>query len=271
MTEDRKKQILERISFTSQIEDGAERGRKFRNIVGALCLDFVRTGDRWFLDEAQKTAGLVTDDPSKAYLEIAKTMAKVSISKNDDALLEEALKITEKITDEIELSVALHDVVQAHAVIGIKQDNETLFSRSLDLIKSIPRGTYRSIAYRNISRALLKSNPEKAKQLLETSIEIIEGKKIEPLFLASAFLDISHILATLNDPRSRDFLGRAIELVDKIEDESDRSAILLKTVETEIALAKLLNDDRLRKEAAKLSERISREYYKTLSIKCISQ
>ncbi len=199
MTEERKKQIMEQISSASQIEDDAERGRKFRNIVSALCLEFGRTGDRWFLDEAKKTAGLVTDDPSKAYLEITKTMAKVSINKNDDMMLDEALKITEKITDEIELSVALHEVVQAHAVIGINRKDEVLFSRSLDLINRIPRDTYRSSAYRNISRGLIKSNPEKSKQLLETSIEIIEGKKIEPLFLASAFLDISHLLATLND------------------------------------------------------------------------
>jgi hypothetical protein len=271
MTEERKKQIMGQILSAAQVQDSSERGRKYRNIVGVLCLEFVRLNDRWFLDEAKKTAGLVTDDPSKAYLEITKTMAKVSINKNDDFLLNEALKITEKIANEIELSVALHDVVQAYALIGIKQNNETLFSRSLDLIKSIPRDSYRSSAYRNIARAIMKSNPGKARQFLENSIEIIEGKKIDPLFLASAFLDISHLLATLNDPRSRDFLRRAIELVDKIEDESDRSAILLKTTETEVALAKLLNDDTLRTEAARLSERISREYYKTLSIKCISQ
>jgi glutaminase len=117
---------------------------------------------------------------------------------------------------------------------------------------------------------LLKTNPEKAKQLIETSIEIIEGKKIEPIFLASAFLEISHLTATLNDPRSRDFLRRAIELVEKIDYEPDVSAILLKTIETEVALAKLLNDNTMIKEAARLSERISREYYKTLAIKCIS-
>lgn len=271
MTEERKKKILEQLSSAALIQDSAERGRKHRNIVSALCLEFVRTGDRWFLDESIKTAGLVTDDPSKAFLEITKTMAKVSINKNDFGMLDEALQITEKITDEIELSVALHDVVQAHAVLGIKQNNETLFSRSLDLINRIPRDTYRSSAYRNISRALLKTNPEKAKQLLETSIEIIEGKKIEPLFLASAFLDISHLLATLTDTRSRDFFIMAIELIDKIENEYDISAILLKTIETEVAIAKLVNDDTMIKEAARLSERISREYYKTLSINCISQ
>ena len=271
MTEDRKKQIIEQISSAAKIDEGAERGRKFRNIVGALCLEFVRTGDRWFLDEAIKTAGLVTDDPSKAYLEIAKTMAKVSINKNDAGMLDEALKITEKITDEIELSVALHDVVQAQAVIGIKQNNETLFSRSIDLINRIPRDTYRSSTYRNIARMIMKSNPGKARRFLDKSIEIIEGKKIEPLFLASAFLDISHLLATLNDMRYGDFLRKAIELVDKMEDESDISAILLKTIETEIALAKLLKDDILRQEASGHSERISREYYKTLSIKCITQ
>jgi tetratricopeptide (TPR) repeat protein len=270
MTEDMKQQILERISSVSQILDGAESGRKYRNIVGALCLELVRSGDRWFLDESIKIARLVTDDPSKAYLEIAKTMAKVSINKNDFRMLDEALQITEKITDEIELSVALHDIVQAHAVIGIKQNNETFFSRSLDLINKIPRVTYRSSAYRNIARVLLKTNPEKAKQLIETSIEIIEGKKIEPIFLASAFLEISHLTATLNDPRSRDFLRRAIELVEKIDYEPDVSAILLKTIETEVALAKLLNDNTMIKEAARLSERISREYYKTLAIKCIS-
>jgi hypothetical protein len=73
------------------------------------------------------------------------------------------------------------------------------------------------------------------------------------------------VLSVLNDTRSYGFIKRAITLADGIADEFEKSAVLLKIVETEKAIGTKHKDEELLKEAIVLSGRITREYYKTLA------
>ncbi|VVB93957.1 Uncharacterised protein [uncultured archaeon] len=254
------------ISSASEIQDPAEKSRKYRNIVGILSMEAVRSNDPWYLEEAIKTAGLVTDDPSKAYVEIIRAMAKIGVNRKDEEKLNEGVKITERIDNNLDLSVALHELVVAFAKIGIDRKDEKLISYSLYLSEKIPLNTYRSSAFRNIARLQAGANPKRAHELLGSAIELIEkSKDVEPVFLISAFCDIASLLSLLNDERSYGFIKRAIGLADGIVDEFEKSAVLLKIVETERVIGNKLKDEALLKEALVLSGRITREYYKTLA------
>lgn len=258
------------ISSASEIQDSAEKSRKFRNIVGILASEAVRSNDPWYLEEAIKTAELVTDDPSKAYVEIIRAMAKIGMNRIDEETLKEGVRITGRIDNNLDLSVALHELVVAFAKIGIDRKDEKLFSYSLDLSEKIPLNTYRSSAFRNIARLLAPANPKRALELLGSAIELIEkSKDAEPVFLASAFCDIASLLSLLNDGRSYGFIKRAITLADGIADEFEKSAVLLKIVETERAIGTKQKDEGLLKEAVVLSGRISKEYYKTLAVDAV--
>ncbi|MCZ7400188.1 MAG: hypothetical protein O8C62_11045 [Candidatus Methanoperedens sp.] len=270
MQDERKNRILGMISSASEIQDSAEKSRKFRNIVGILASEAVRSNDPWYLEEAIKTAELVTDDPSKAYVEIIRAMAKIGMNRIDEETLKEGVRITGRIDNNLDLSVALHELVVAFAKIGIDRKDEKLFSYSLDLSEKIPLNTYRSSAFRNIARLLAPANPKRALELLGSAIELIEkSKDAEPVFLASAFCDIASLLSLLNDGRSYGFIKRAITLADGIADEFEKSAVLLKIVETERAIGTKQKDEGLLKEAVVLSGRISKEYYKTLAVDAV--
>ncbi len=258
------------ISSASQIQDLVEKSRKYRNIVGILSMEAVRSNDPWYLEEAIKTAGLVTDDPSKAYVDIVRAMAKIGMNRKDEETLKEGVKITGRINNNLDLSVALHELVVAFAKIGIDRKDEKLFSYSLDLSEKIPLNTYRSSALRNIARLQVGANPKRALELLGSAIELIEkSKDVEPVFLASAFCDIALLLSLLDDERSYGFIKRAITLADGIADEFEKSAVFLKIVEIERAIGTKRKNEGLLKEAVMLSERITREYYKTLAVEAV--
>jgi tetratricopeptide (TPR) repeat protein len=267
MPEDKKNKIQGMLDSAAGISDSAERSRKYRNIVGILAQEAMRAMDSWYLEEAIKTAGLVTDDPSKAYVDIVRAMAKIGVNRKDEETLSEALKITEKIDNDLDLSVALHELVVAFARYGMDKKDERLFSYSVELMQRIPLNTFRSSAFRNNSRLLAGSNPEKAMELLENAIELIEkSKDTEPVYLASAFCDIAALLA---NGRSSDFIRKAIALANDLVDDFEKSAVLLKIVETEIVVGTQRHDDKLLKDAVMISKGITREYYKTLALEAI--
>ncbi|MGB8218146.1 MAG: hypothetical protein WCE94_12670 [Candidatus Methanoperedens sp.] len=266
MQDEKKNRILSMISSASQIQDSAEKSRKYRNIVGILSMEAVRSNDPWFLENAIKTAELVTDDPSKAYVDIIRAMAKIGMNRKDEEALKEGVRITGKIGNNLDLSVALHELAVAFAKIGTDRKDEKLLSYSLDLSEKIPLNTFHSSALRNVARFLIGANPERALELLRSAIELIEkSKDVQPVYLASAFCDIASLLSLLNDTRSYGFIKRAITLADGIADEFEKSAVFLKIVETERAIGTKQKDEGLLKEAEMLSERITREYYRTLA------
>lgn len=254
------------VSSASQIQDSAEKSRKYRNIVGILSMEAVRSNDLWYLEEAIKTAGLVTDDPSKAYVDIIRAIAKIGTNRKDEETLKEGVEISGTIDNNLDHSVALHELVVAFAKIGIDRTDEKLLSYSLDLSEKIPLNTYRSSALRNIARLQVGANPKRALELVGSAIELIEkGVDVEPVFLASAYCDIALLLSLLNDGRSYGFIKIAITLADGIAEEFEKSAVLLKIVETERAIGTKQKDEGLLKEAVMLSERITKEYYRTLA------
>lgn len=270
MTEDKKKRMQQMIASASLIEDLSERSRKYRNIIGVLSYEATRSDDAWYLEEAIKTASLVTEDRSKAYVDIVRAMAKIGINRKDEKMLARALKITESIDNNLDISVALHEIAVALAKLGMDKKDEGFISRSLELIQKIPMNTYVSSAYRNISRLIAGLDPERAKELLETAIEVIEkSKDVEPVYLASAYCDIASLLSKFNDGRSYGFIKKALELADGIEDDFEKSAVLLKIVETESIIGAEKNEDALLKEAAKISKGITREYYRSLAQEAI--
>lgn len=270
MQDDKKKKIQDMLASAAGSAEPAEQSRKYRNIVGILAQQAAHSADSWYLEEAFKTAELVTEDASKAYVDIIRAMAKTGANRKDEQLLRQAVKITERIDNNLDLSVALHEIGIAFAKYGIDKKDEEIFSYSMALVQRIPLNTFRSLAFRNISRMLAGSNPERAMELLETAIELIEkSKDTEPVYLISAFCDIASLLAKLNDERGFGFIRRAITLADDVADDFEKSAVLLKIVETEIALGTQKHDEGLLKEASLLSERITREYYKTLAFNAI--
>lgn len=268
MQDDMKNKIRDMITSVTGIVDLTERSRKYRNIVGILAQQAAQSADLWCLEEALKTAELVTEDASKAYVDIIRAMAKIGVNRKDEAMLRGAVKITGLVDNDLDLSVALHEIVLARAKLAIDKKDEEMFSSSLELIKRIPLNTYRSSALRNISRLLAGTDPKKAMELLETSIELIEkNKDTKPVYLISAFCDIAALLSKLNDERSYGFLSRAITLADEIADDFEKSAALLKIVETGSVIGTERHDEGLLKEASMISEGITREYYKTLALK----
>ncbi len=270
MSGNKKDMIQDMLTQAAGVADSAERSRKYRNIVGILSMEAGRSGDPWFLDEAVKTAGLVTDDPSKAYVDIIRAMAKTGVNKKDERTLNEAIGITERIDNDLDLSVALHELVSAFAKTGIDKKDEKLFSYSLELTGKIPLDTYHSSAFRNIARLLAGSDLLSALELLEKAIGLIEkSEDTKPVYLVSAFCDIASLLSILDDKRSYGFIRKAITLADGIADDFETSAVLLKIVETERAIGARHKDDGLLKEAVAISKGITREYYKTLALDAV--
>lgn len=270
MPDEKKNRMLDVLASAAGIEEPIERSRKYRSIVGILLQEAVRIGDRWYLEEAIRTAGLVTDDPGKAYVEVIRAMAKIGTNKKDEQILSEAVKITGRIGSDLDLSVALHELAVAFAKIGIDKNDENIFSRSLDLAEKIPLNTYHSSALRNASRMRATKDPKKALELLEVAISLIEKSEgTEPVYLIHAYCDIASMLSMLGDNRSRGFIRRAIVLAGEITDDFEKSAVLLRILETENAIGIKEKDESLLKEAAALSEKITKEYYKTLALNAI--
>lgn len=264
MNDDVKTRIEKLVTSAAAISDPLERSRKYKNIVVLISQEAARSNEFQDIEEAQKIAGLVTDDPSKAYLEIVRAIAK--INRKDKNLFDEAIKITGNIDNDLDLSVAFSQIISAFGKYGITKKDDVIYSDSLDLIEKIPLNTYRAMAYRNISQAMTGIEPGKSLELLEKSIVILENSKgIKTEYLVKAFCETGSILALLNDERSRGFIKKAIEISSEIVDEFDRSAVLLKIVETEMEIGIKLNDRELIKEASVISKGITKEYYMTLA------
>ncbi|MCZ7401553.1 MAG: hypothetical protein O8C61_04965 [Candidatus Methanoperedens sp.] len=264
MNDDVKTRIGKLVASAADIGDPLERSRKYKNIVALISQEAARSNDLQDIEEAKKIAGLVADDPSKAYLEIVRAIAKMN--RKDKNLFDEAVKITGKIDNDLDLSVALSQIVTAFGKYGITKKDDMIYSDSLGLIEKIPFNTYRAMAYRNISKEMAGIDQGKSLELLDRSIDLLENSKgIKPEYLVKAFCETSSILSLLNDERSRGFINKAIEISSEIVDDFDRSAVLLKIVETEIEIGTRLNDQELIKEAAVISKGITKEYYKTLA------
>ena len=264
MTDDFKIRIEKLVTSAAAIIDPLERSRKYKSIVAIISQEAARSNDMQDIEEAKKIAGLVSDDPSKAYLEIVRAIAKMN--RKDNNLFEEAVKITGKIDNDLDLSVALSLIVTEFGKYGITKKDDVIFSDSFDLSEKIPLNTYRAMAYRNISHALAGSDQGRSLELLNKSIDIIENSKgIKTEYLVKAFCETGSILALLNDKRSRGFIKKAIEISGDLVDDFDRSAVLLKIVETEMEIGIKLNDLELIKEASVISKGITKEYYKTLA------
>jgi len=264
MNDDVKKRIDKLVAAAADISDPLERSRKYKNIVVLISQEAARSNDMQDIEEAKKIAGLVTDDPSKAYLEIVRAIAKMN--RKDKDLFDEAVKITGKIDNDLDLSVALSEIVTAFGKYGITKKDDLIYSDSFDLIEKIPLSTYRAMAYRNISKAMAGIDPGRSLELADKSIDILENSKgIKTEYLVKAFCETGSLLAFLNDERSRGFLKKAIDISSDLVDDFDRSAVLLKIVETELEIGIKLNDQDLIKEASVLSKGITKEYYKTLA------
>ncbi|MFA4957549.1 MAG: hypothetical protein WC556_11340 [Candidatus Methanoperedens sp.] len=264
MNDDVKKRIDKLVASAAVISDPLERSRKYKNIVGLISQEAARSNDFQDIEEAKKIAGLVTDDSSKAYLEIVRAIAKMN--RKDKILFDEAVKLTGKIDNDLDLSVALSHIVTGFGKYGITTKDDVIYSDSLDLIEKIPLNTYRAMAYRNISQAMASIDPGRALEMLDQSIDILEnskGSKTE--YLVKAFCETGSILASLNDERSRGFINKAIEISSELVDDFDRSAVLLKIVETEMEIGMKFKDQELIKEASVISKDITKEYYKTLA------
>jgi len=264
MDDNRKKRIGELVTNAQAVTDQVERSRKYKNIAGLICQEAVRSNDMLYLEEAKKIAALVTDDPSKGYVEIVRAIAK--LPRKDKTTFDEAVNITEMIDNDLDLSVALHEISVAFGKFGIDKDDKTLYSDCLELIQRIPLDTYRSMALRNISKVMTGKNSPDALQLIEKSIGIIEKSKgIHSIYLVYAFCETAALLAILNDKRSYGFLKKAMTMADGISDGFERSAVLLKILETHIEMGTKLKDEKLLNEAALISKQITKEYYETLA------
>lgn len=264
MNTDKRNKIKEMLDAAAGIPDGAERSRKYKSIVEILSQEAVRSNDFLHIDEALKIADLVTDDPSKAYLSIIRAITR--LNRKDINSFDKAVKITEKIDNFLDLSVALHEIVVAFGKFGIDKKDELIYSKSLDIIQKIPLDTFRSMACRNLSKSMAGTDQIKSLELVNKSIEILENSKgIEPLYLISAFCDTGAVLAGLNDTRSHIFFKKAIAMADYIKDDFEKSAVLLKIVETGIEMGTQLKDENLVNEASVISKGITREYYRTLA------
>ena len=262
--------IKEIAGSAAGISDPAERSRKYRTIVGILSRNAVRTNDQLFIEEAMKIAGMVTDDPSKAYVEIIRAMARMN--RKDKKTFDETLKITEKIDNDLDLSVALSEIVLAFGKSGIGKKNMMMYSISLDLVEKIPMNTYRAMAYRNISKIMADIDPVISLELLDRSIEILKKSEgIKKIYLIPAYCDTSAVLARLNDDRSYVFFKQAREMSDNIMDDFEKSAVLLKILETAIEIGKKFKDGKLLDEASEISKGITREYYKTAAKNALSK
>jgi len=264
MNDDVRTKIEKLVASAAAISDPLERSRKYKNIVALISQEAARSNAPQDIEEAKKIAGLVTDDPSKAYLEIVRAIARMN--RKDKNLFDEAVKITEKIDNDLDLSVALSQIVTAFGKYGITKKDDVINSESLGLIEKIPLNTYRALAYRNISQAMAGIDPGSSLELLEKSIDIMENSTgIKTEYLIKAFCETGSILSLLNDERSPVFIKKAIEISSDLVDDFDRSAVLLKIVETELEMGIKLNDKKLIKEASVISKGITKEYYKTLA------
>jgi len=264
MNDDVRTKINKLVASAAAISDPLERSRKYKNIVNLISREAARSNDMQDIEEAKKIAGLVTDDQSKAYVEIVRAFAKMS--RKDKDLFDEAVKITGKIDNDLDFSVALSEIVTAFGKYGIIKKDDVIFSVSFDLIEKIPLNNYRAMAYRNISKEMAGIDKERSLELLDRSIDILENSKgIKPEYLVKAFCETGSILASLNDERSRRFINKAIEISSELVDEFDRSAVLLKIVETELEIGTKLNDKELIKECSVISKGITKEYYKTIA------
>lgn len=270
MNDDVRTKIGKLVASAAAIRDPLESSRKYKNIVGLISQEAARSNDSQDIEEAKKIACLVTDDPSKAYLEIIRAIAKMN--RKDKDLFIEGVKITGKIDNDLDLSVALSEIVTAFGKYGITKKDDVIYSDSLDLIEKIPFNTYRAMAYRNVSKEMIGIDRGRALELQNRSIDILENSKgIKTEYLVKAFCETGSILASLNDERSRGYLKRAIEISTDLVDDFDRSAVLLKIVETELEVGIKLNDQDLVKEASVVSKGITKEYYKTIFINSIME
>lgn len=264
MNDDVRTRIEKIVASAAAISDPLERSRRYKNIVFLISQEAARSNDLQDIEYAKKIAGLVTDDPSKAYLEIVRAIAKMN--RKDKNLFEEAVKITGKIDNDLDLSVALSLIVTEFGKYGITKKDDMIYSDSLDLIEKIPLNTYRAMVYRNISKEMAGIDRIRSLELLDKSIDILEnGKGIKTEYLVSAFCETGSILALLNDERCRGFINKAIEISSELVDDFDRSAVLLKILETELEIGTKLNDQELITEASVISKGITKEYYKTLA------
>lgn len=264
MKDDVKTRIDQLVASAADVNDSLERSRKYRNIVVLISREAARSNDMQDIEEAKKMAGFVTDDPSKAYLEIIRAIARMN--RKDKYLFDEAIKIAGKIDNDLDLSVGCSEIVTAFGKYGIAKKDDVIFSDSLDLIEKIPLNTYRAMAYRNISYVLSGFDPGTSLELLDRSIDILENSKgIKSEYLVKGLCETGSILSLLNDERSRGFINKAIKVSSDLVDDFDRSAVLLKIVETELEIGARLNDLELIKEASVISKGITREYYRTIA------
>ncbi len=264
MPAENKDRIKELLASAGEISDPAERSRKYKMIAGVLSREAVRSNDLNHIEEAVKIAGLVTDDASKAYVEIIRAITKLRVK--DKSIFDEALRITEKIDNDLDISVALYEISTAFGIYGIDKMDEALYSQCFALVSRIPLDTYRSMTLRNMSKRFATTDPDKALELLDASIEIIEKNKgINNIYLVPAFCETAVLLAMLNDKRSYGFLKKAMAKAEDIKDDFDISAVILKIMETEIQIAAMLKDEKLPDEARMISKGITKEYYKTLA------
>jgi len=157
MNDDVKTRIEKLVTSAADIIDPLERSRKYKNIVVLISQEAARSNDLLDIEYAKKIAGLVTDDPSKAYLEIIRAIAKMN--QKDKNLFDEAVKITGKIDNDLDLSVAFSQIVTAFGKYGISKKDDVIYSDSFGLIEKIPLNTYRAMAYRNISHAMAGIDP----------------------------------------------------------------------------------------------------------------
>jgi len=264
MNYDVKTRIEKLVASAADISDPLERSRKYKTIVSLISQEAARSNDLQDIEEAKKIAGLVTDDPSKAYLEIVRAIAK--FSRKNIKIFDEAVKITGKINNDLDLSVGLSEIITAFAKYGITKKDDVIYSDSLDLIEKIPLNTYRAMAYRNISYSLTGIDRGRSLELLDKSIDILgKSSGIKTDYLVKAFCETGSILALLDDERSRGFIKQAIEISGDLVDDFDKSAALLKIVETEMEIGIKSNDQELITEASIISKGITKEYYKTLA------
>ena len=204
---------------------------------------------------------------SRAFVDIIKGTAKIAQNTANIDLVRRSLELSDNTLDGLDTSHALEITASAFARVGMTMDDPAVIEESKKIADTIEYDTYRSMAWREIARTLHSMNDTSASlTAANKALDIIDSSNAisHMIYKVSAYVDLSRLFLEIGHvDATKECLIKASECAQRLDNEFDSSSIYQSIAEFQARMGVRTKDRTLFEAAVDSFNKVTQEFYRS--------
>ncbi len=204
---------------------------------------------------------------SRAFVDIIKGTAKIAQNTANIDLVRRSLELSDNSLGGLDTSHALEITASAFARVGMTMDDPAVIEESKKIADIIKYDTYRSMAWREIARTLNSMNDISGSlTAANKALDIIDSSNAisHMIYKASAYVDLSKLFLEMGHVgAAKECLIKARECAQSLDNEYDSSSIYQSIAEFQARMGVRIKDRISFEEAVDSLNKVTQEFYRS--------